>query len=137
MDSQLLHGDCYELLPTLPKSCIQTAFIDPPYNIGVNYGDGAQHDRLPADEYLRRMERLARACVRLLKPTGGLWLLCPEYLADPIGTMLTTLLPRRNRIIWREPSGNTAKIASRAGIATCSGTSSTSNGLPSSQTRFE
>ena len=105
MDSQLLHGDCYELLPTFSQNCIQTVFIDPPYNIGVNYGDGAQHDRLPADEYLRRMECLARACVRLLKPTGGLWFLCPEYLADPIGTMLSTLLPRRNRIIWRETFG--------------------------------
>ena len=105
MDSQLIHGDCYQVLPTLPAGRIQTVFIDPPYNIGVDYGDGPQRDRLSAREYLERMAFLIQACVRLLKPTGGLWFLCPERWADQIGAMLSAQLPRRNRIIWRETFG--------------------------------
>jgi DNA modification methylase len=40
-----------------------------------------------------------------LTENGSLWVLAPERWADPIGTMLSESLPRRNRIIWRETFG--------------------------------
>ena len=105
LTSQVVHGDCFDVLPVIPAGCVQTVFIDPPYNIGVDYGCGKDADALPAREYLKRMERLAHACLRVLRPNGSLWFLCPERWADSIGTILTELLPRRNRIIWRETFG--------------------------------
>lgn len=51
------------------------------------------------------MERLIEQCTATLSATGSLWFLVPERWADPIGTILTKYLPRRNRIIWRETFG--------------------------------
>ena len=56
-------------------------------------------------EYLERMTTLARECVDRLTDTSSLWFLMPERWADEIGLMLKGLLPRRNRIIWRETFG--------------------------------
>jgi site-specific DNA-methyltransferase (adenine-specific) len=94
-----------ELLPTIPMGSVNCIFVDPPYNIGVNYGSGSQADRLPANEYLWQMEKLVELCIERLTPTGSLWFLCPERWADEIGTILSSHLPRRNRIIWRETFG--------------------------------
>ncbi len=105
MQDQVILGDCYEVLPRVPKRSVSLVFVDPPYNIGIDYGSGAQADLLPAAEYLERMEQLIRLSVDCLTSTGSIWFLCPEKWADQIGTMLSGLLPRRNRIIWRETFG--------------------------------
>ena len=42
MESQVLRGYCLDVLPTLPQAQFQTVFLDPPYNIGVDYGNGSQ-----------------------------------------------------------------------------------------------
>ncbi len=105
MQSQVIQGDCFEVLSTFPQGAFQAVFIDPPYNIGIDYGNGKQADQLPSEEYLSRMEALLAECRRCLTPTGSLWLLSPERWADQLGTALSKLLPRRNRIIWRETFG--------------------------------
>lgn len=51
------------------------------------------------------MKRLATLAAERLTPTGSLWFLCPEHWADDIGSILSGLLPRRNRVIWRETFG--------------------------------
>lgn len=105
MESQVLRGNCFDVLPTLPQGQFQSAFLDPPYNLGVDYGNGCKADRLSAERYLDEMSELARLCVERLAPTGSIWFLIPEKWADQIGAMLSRLLPRRNRIIWRETFG--------------------------------
>jgi len=105
MESQVLAGNCFEVLPTLQKEKFQTVFLDPPYNIGVDYGNGSIADKLPAEQYLAQMNELAKLCVEQLTPTGSIWFLIPERWADQIGSMLSALLPRRNRVIWRETFG--------------------------------
>ena len=103
--NRVIQGNCFDVLRTLPPGKVQTVFVDPPYNLGFDYGDGKQADSLRPQEYLERMERLARQCVDRLHDNGSLWFLIPERWADDIGSMLTSLLPRRNRIIWRETFG--------------------------------
>lgn len=102
---QVLHGDCFDLLPTIPVGSVDCVFLDPVYNFSIDYGSGSQADNLPAEKYLCQMKRLAELSVERLTPTGSLWFLCPERWADQIGTILSELLPRRNRIIWRETFG--------------------------------
>jgi site-specific DNA-methyltransferase (adenine-specific) len=89
----------------IPSGVVSLAFVDPPYNFGVDYGPGKSADKLSPEEYLCRMEILIRQCVRCLTNDGCLWFLCPERWADDIGIMLSSHLPRRNRIIWRETFG--------------------------------
>ncbi len=105
VQSQVLCGDCYDILPKIPSGVVSLAFVDPPYNFGIDYGPGKSADRLPPEEYVYRMESLIRQCVRCLTKTGCLWFLCPERWADDIGSVLSGILPRRNRIIWRETFG--------------------------------
>jgi site-specific DNA-methyltransferase (adenine-specific) len=105
VESQVLWGNCFNVLPTIRRGQVQTVFIDPPYNIGVDYGNGSKADKRRPDEYVAQMKTLANQCVQTLTRTGSLWFLCPEQWADQIGSMLTELLPRRNRIIWRETFG--------------------------------
>lgn len=105
MDSQLLEGNCFDLLPTLPRNHFQIVFLDPPYNLGFDYGNGAKADRLPNGQYLAQMKRLVEICIELLCPDGSIWFLINERWADSIGAMLSDLLPRRNRVIWRETFG--------------------------------
>jgi len=104
--NQVICGDCHDVLKALPdERFVQTVFVDPPYNIGVDYGSGRQADLLPAETYLASIESIIRESVRRLTSTGSVWFLCPEQWADPVGTILTRFLPRRNRIIWRETFG--------------------------------
>ncbi len=44
----ILHGDCREILPELPK--VDLAWTDAPYNVGKDYG--TWDDALPDDKYL-------------------------------------------------------------------------------------
>jgi DNA modification methylase len=105
MNSRLILGSCFDALPTLPRRQFRTAFIDPPYNIGMDYGNGKKADRLPAADYIERMQRLISLCAELLTHDGSLWFLINERWADQVGTALSAILPRRNRIIWRETFG--------------------------------
>ncbi len=104
-DDKVIHGDCIEVLPALPERFVNAAFLDAPYNMGVDYGDGAKADKLPADEYLTMIETIIRESVKRLTERGSIWVLSPEKWADDIGAILSDVLPRRNRIIWRETFG--------------------------------
>lgn len=81
------------------------AFMDPPYNIGVDYGDGPDADRLPPEAYLAWIEAVIRESIKRLTERGNIWVLINEQWADEFGLILKELLPRRNRIIWRETFG--------------------------------
>lgn len=59
--SGVLQGDCLKLLPTIPTSSVDCIFVDPPYNIGIDYGSGSRADRLTPAEYLYQMEQLTRS----------------------------------------------------------------------------
>ena len=111
MQNKVIHGNCHDILDTLPANTVQTVFIDPPYNIGIDYGNGRRADLLPEDKYLSGIDKMLRASLRLLTDTGSIWLLSPERWADQIGSMLSELLPRRNRIIWRETFGQYRETA--------------------------
>lgn len=102
---QIIHGDCLKVLPKLPAGFVDAAFLDPPYNLGFDYGDGPKADKLPTNEYLNKIEVVIRESVKRLTERGSIWVLSPEKWADDYGAILSDVLPRRNRIIWRETFG--------------------------------
>ncbi len=53
---KLIHGDCLTELATLTERP-RLIFADPPYNIGVDYGDGAKKDQLPENEFVQWLEQ--------------------------------------------------------------------------------
>ncbi|MGB4258336.1 MAG: DNA methyltransferase [Phycisphaerae bacterium] len=103
---KIIHGDCIEELRKIEDSSARLIFADPPYNIGIDYGDGEQADRLDDDEYLDWCRQWIGACVSKLTPDGSFWLMiCDEY-ADYFGIMLRQAgLYRRSWIKWYETFG--------------------------------
>ena len=103
---KIIHGDCIEELRKIEDSSARLIFADPPYNIGIDYGDGEQADRLDDEEYLDWCRQWIGACVSKLTPDGSFWLMiCDEY-ADHFGIMLRQAgLYRRSWIKWYETFG--------------------------------
>ncbi len=99
-------GDCLDELRKIEPGSVRLIFADPPYNIGIDYGDGAAADSLPRDQYLAWCQKWIQACVRLLANNGSLWVMINDEHADSLGVMLReTGMPRRAWIKWYETFG--------------------------------
>jgi DNA modification methylase len=66
-------GDCLKTMKKMPAESVDLIITDPPFNIGKNY-DGVYKDNKSKDEYLMWCKNWLSECVRLLKPTGSLYL---------------------------------------------------------------
>ena len=83
----IYHGDCREVLPELPDKSVDLVLTDPPYNVGIDYGEGVD-DKLSPKEYQEQIQlfiKSARAlsdsklCLVLgSKPLLDWWQLLPE-----------------------------------------------------------
>jgi site-specific DNA-methyltransferase (adenine-specific) len=81
-------------------------FTDPPYNIGIDYGDGEEQDRLPDDEYMAWVSDWVRLCCDCLTDDGSLWVMIgDEYAADYHATLKFHGLTIRSWIKWYETFG--------------------------------
>ena len=74
MANQLLHGDCLEVLKTLPSSSVDAIVTDPPAGIffmaGKNKHEHWDSDKGGSQAWIGWMESVARECLRVLKPGG-------------------------------------------------------------------
>lgn len=101
-DIRIMVGDASEQLRTLPSGSAHCIFADPPYNAGIDYGAGKEADTLSDHDYLTWCDEWIAATERVLAPGGSLWVVICERWADEFGCTLAAMLPRRQRIIWRE-----------------------------------
>lgn len=60
--------DCLELLKTIPDESIDLILTDPPYNIGVDGGEGWDKQWKTEAEYLDWCAQWSKECARVLKP---------------------------------------------------------------------
>ena len=99
-------GDCLAELKKIEPGSIRLIFADPPYNIGVDYGNGPIADTLPRDEYMAWCQKWVDACIPLLTSDGSMWVMINDEHADSLGVMLReTGMPRRVWIKWYETFG--------------------------------
>jgi len=97
---QILHGDCIEILDTLPEKSVDLIFADPPYNLqgggkpwqpGTPGVDALSEQWDPPASYAPydafHRDWLA-ACRRVLKDTGTLWVIGSRLNIYRIGTIL-------------------------------------------------
>lgn len=72
---QVLHGDCREVLATLPDASVQCCVTSPPYYGLRDYGvDGQMGLERSPDEYVAGMVVVFREVRRVLRDYGTLWL---------------------------------------------------------------
>lgn len=102
----IINGDCLAMMATLDAASFRLIFADPPYNIGVDYGDGAKADKLTDDKYLSWCLEWMQAAKRLLTADGSLWVLIGDEYADHFGLLLRQAgFHRRAWVKWYETFG--------------------------------
>jgi len=110
-------GDCLEGLAGVEAGSVRLAFADPPYNQGVDYGAGAEADRLADGNYLAWCQEWMQAVARTLSDDGSFWVLIADEYADQFGLLLKKAgLHRRQWLIWYEAFGTNC----RRGFNRCS-----------------
>jgi site-specific DNA-methyltransferase (adenine-specific) len=99
-------GDCIAGLAAMPAGSVNLVLADPPYNVGIDYGDGERADRLPDADYIAWTRRWISAAARVLADDGSMWVICGhEYAGDHQIAMRDAGLHWRNTVTWRESFG--------------------------------
>ncbi len=112
---RIVVGDCIEELKLLPEASIDLVFADPPYNLQLNNElfrpDNSRVDAVDDDwdkfgsfaAYDNFTREWLSACRRVLKPSGGLWVIGSYHNIFRVGTILQDLgFWVLNDVVWRK-----------------------------------
>ena len=103
-DCQVINGDALEGLQTMSNESYDLVVTDPPYNIGIDYGEGRNADK--KENYIPWVKSWVNELYRVLRPGGSMFLICgQEYAADIDKTITAAAFTIRNRITWYETFG--------------------------------
>ena len=69
---KIMKGDCVEGMKQIKDESVDIVICDPPYNIGKDFGNNS--DKQKMDDYLVWCDEWIRECIRILKPTGTLYI---------------------------------------------------------------
>lgn len=99
-------GDALDVLKRYPDDSIDLVFADPPYNLDKAYG--SYEDEAAETEYIRWCNAWLSEYVRILKPTGSLYVLNLPRWTMHHAVFLNERLHFQNWIVWNalsEPRG--------------------------------
>jgi len=99
-------GDALEILKSYPDNSIDLAFADPPYNLEKAYN--IYNDERSDEEYIKWCNSWLQEYVRILKPSGSLYVLNIPRWAMYHAAFLNQQLHFQNWIVWDalpEPRG--------------------------------
>ena len=71
--NQVMQGDVMETLRALPDNCLDMVWGDPDYGVGINYNGRKYATKW--EEYIDWYITLTREAMRVLKPTGNLFMM--------------------------------------------------------------
>lgn len=99
----VFHGDCLQVLTELPDASVDLVFADPPYNIGKRFS--TFDDTWPSDtEYAAWCYQWLAQCIRVLKPTGSLYVMTSTQAMPYLDLWLRERLTVLSRIVWHYDS---------------------------------
>ena len=94
---QIHTADTLQILPLLPPDSAQIILVDPPYNIGKDFGNDSDKRTLP--DYLLWCDQWITECLRILKPNGTMFI----YGFSEVLALILARVPmeiHRRWIIW-------------------------------------
>jgi DNA modification methylase len=103
-DWSIITGDAVEELRRLAARP-RLIFADPPYNVGIDYGEGERADRLPAAAYVAWVETWVGLCRQVLADDGAFWLLIADEFVSECDVVGKRYFTRRSWVIWHETFG--------------------------------
>lgn len=113
-EAVLFHGDCRELLSSIPAGSVQLVVTSPPYNIGKSY-----ESRRTLEKYLADEAEVITLCVSALAEGGSICWQVGNHIAGPahivpLDIVLYPIFERlglklRNRVVWTFGHGLHAK----------------------------
>lgn len=83
-------GDSFAVMEQLPKSFVDLAIVDPPYNLTKDY-HGRRFTEIGDDEYAAYTESWIEKLQPLLKPDASLYVCCDWKSSLVIGPVLKTI----------------------------------------------
>lgn len=99
--NKIYTGDCCELMQEVPDEYIDLTFVDPPYNIGFDYGEGEYDDKLSPEAYLAWCTKWMTEIHRTLKPDGTFWLAIGDEWAAELKVAARQIgFHMRSWIVW-------------------------------------
>jgi len=104
----IIHGDVIEGLESVrdEHGPARLIFTDPPYNIGIDYGDGEQADLLSDAAYMKWVRKWFALCWDCLTDDGSLWVMIgDEYAAEYAVELKATGFTIRSWVKWYETFG--------------------------------
>jgi len=104
----ILHGDATKILKEYPDNSIDLVFADPPYNLAKAYN--IYEDEKDKQAYLSWCNTWLEECIRVLKPTGSLFLLNLPRWGMYHAAYLNRRLNFQNWIVWDAMSEPRGKI---------------------------
>jgi DNA modification methylase len=102
----IIHGDCLEVLATLPAGGTDLAYLDPPFNTGRTFSAarGAYDDRWPdVDSYLAFLRPRVEAVATRLAPNGAILVHCDWRTSHHLRLMLDDVFGAGgfvNHLVW-------------------------------------
>ena len=117
--NRLIHGDCLEILPTMPDKFVDLTITSPPYNIVNHSTRGFKHnpykDNLPEEEYQAQQIKVLDELYRITKDTGSLMYNHKNRIIDQLSVTPYRWIEKskwlvKQEIVWMNHSPNFAKV---------------------------
>lgn len=104
--NNIYNMDCMYGLKRLEDNCADIIIIDPPYNIGKNFGNNT--DKLPLNDYRNWAKQWIQESIRILKSSGTIYI----YGFSEILAHLSTLvdIDKQRWLIWHYSNKNTPSL---------------------------
>ncbi|KAA3604719.1 MAG: site-specific DNA-methyltransferase [Calditrichaeota bacterium] len=71
--NRIFNKDVIEILKSIPDNSLDMVYGDPDYNVGINYSGRNYTQKW--DDYINWYGELTQECMRVLKPTGNLFMM--------------------------------------------------------------
>jgi len=103
--NKIIQGDTVKELKKLPDASCDVIVIDPPYNIGKDFGNNI--DKRELSEYVLWSKSWINECLRIMKPTSTMFI----YGFSEILAYLSVEIPINKRwLIWHYTNKNVASL---------------------------
>ena len=106
----LIHGDCLEIMNTIPDKSVDLIYADQPYYCSTDKAFGCSWDSL--NDYLNWLKPILKECHRVLKLTGSIYVHLDWHAVHYVKVLLDKIFEKNrmlNEIVWCYKSGGASK----------------------------